>query len=206
MQAPQAPIVISSPPTVKSELMSHGLYPADIRGAALAALDYKGSLTKHNPPSSYPQIHGSAYRDLCDSLSPRGFEPYIRPTWYSTVVHPQRAFQIAVAVGTPETGVPDATPAPTNRWFKGRETRNAVMFNDPKVLKLPGLPSLELWVLLIYITPDKREVRSEFSKPLGFSDRHFAGWACRIIVEDEKPTSSDDHWSPQIDLDIRKRA
>ncbi len=197
--------VVSESAEVDARLLSLDLTRQHLWEAGLASRDFKATLTANNPPISHPHIQGVAICTLRDKLILSGFKPHTTQRNYATVLHPDRRYQIAVAIGTKETGQVNATPS--NAWPKGPETRKAVLFNDSS-LSFAGMNGPNLYVLLIYISPDG-EMRMELSKPSEFAGDEFRVWEWRIIILDPGATDytkSDSIWTPDIDVPVRRRS
>lgn len=137
-------------------------------------------------------------------------------------INPEKTVAICVNTGDEDTGL--KVGAPCTGSAKGPKTRKAVLENlGQTVLFIDELPTPELlnksgramWILLMYRDKKAREVRCELSRPISINAQGYVdGWAERIILSptpfDEDLISLTDDGngpqSPEIDLDIKKRA
>lgn len=155
-------------------------------------------------------------RSLRELLLPQGWFREDREN-LPTVVHPKRAFAIAVARGNSYTGRED-TPPPTTFTPKGPATERAVRRNqvgftaqdDPAF----GLPNdddgLDTWLLLHYFDPEREEIRLELSLPAEISAGYVKAWHQRLTLSPvsfstDVDLSEEDEATDEIDISISRR-
>lgn len=177
----------------------------------------------HPPISSGSWAWAETVRALRDELIPISWERSNESNLPLTV-NPQKTLALCVNTGDEDTG--REIGAPCTGSAKGPRTRKAVLENlGQNVLFIDEVfPSAEavskngrvVWILLMFRDKKAREVRCELSRPISINAQGYVdGWAERIILSstpfDEDRSNFIDNGdrplsSPEIDLDIKKRA
>jgi hypothetical protein len=207
--------VLSETPEISSRLARLGLNESELGQAVMRGLLARSEVTPNHPPLYAGFITwGATVCALREVLLPKGWERSDEGN-YSTVLHPSRAFAIAVATGDENTGNPTANPM--TKSPKGPNTRSAIAVNFSQSLLFPELPALVdndenklTWILLI--SHLNGNVKSELSLPINCEGK-INGWRERIMLPDIDldPTQlfAIDRVMPNlpdIDIEVRRKA
>lgn len=138
----------------------------------------------------------------------------------STIVHPDRAFRIAVVNTNEATGVREAQPK--NKSAKGSGSERAVRLNREPPLPIPEFlkeyeealaaaarSDAPIWYLCAYISNDA--VRAELSFPMTVEGGYLCNWRERIILIDQNGPvcdvrgRDDDDYGPDFDIPVRRK-
>lgn len=174
--------------------------------------------TRHDPPGlAGTLVWAKTVRGLRDRLVPQGWTSRNYRN-YSTVVHPDKTFGIAVAAGNASTGRADETP--WTRTEKGPITRELIRQNQysfaddfsDSVPRLDAEGPLHTWLLLHYTDDEEEEIRCELALPASMTtDGFVTGWEERVILKPipfgtTSPTVSGDPTLDDVDVEVRRRS
>ena len=172
-----------------------------LRTAALFGMEFLKGCTAHDPPSLKGMlVWGKITRSLRDQLVPAGWTKRNNRN-YSTTVHPNDKYVIAVAAGDSNTGNPNSNK--TTRTEKGPATKDAVQHNyqmsfssvSSSFAQPEQETALRTWLLLHYADETTKQVKLELSLACGMDlTGHVTQWSERIILE---PALYDEPSAPQ---------
>lgn len=208
---------------VKRRLADLGLEEGFLTRPVQRGLAAWASCTANHPPiSAGVWAWSETVCGLREELVPFGWERSNESNLPLTI-NPELTVALCVNTGDEDTGL--KVGAPCTGSAKGPRTRKAVLENLGQTVMfvdevLPNAETLNkggrvVWILLMYRDRKAREVRCELSRPISINAQGFVnGWAERVILS---PTPFDDDsimltdggdgpQSPEIDLDIKKRA
>jgi hypothetical protein len=185
------------------------------------------SCTEHDPPTYPPtKAWAAGNRSLRDQLVPSWTA--LNERNQPLIVNEEGTVAITALSGDEKTGTEET---PSTRSPKGRVTAEAVEVNleqqtqfafmeDPAAaMETSKRLGRTLWIFLLHRDSDKRELRSELSRPLEMSeDGYIDRWGDRIIFppipfdgdadtyNPDNPNSGNDDGgqSPEITVEIRK--
>lgn len=213
------------PQDVESRLSQLGLDEITLRTVVERGFAAWASCTPNHPPA-FPGLSmwAETVRGLGDLLASRGWKR-VNESNLPLVLNQDGKLALTVSTGDDATGQSDGNPCTNSA--KGPKTASAISDNrqlflfpeaDPAVRRAisenVNAPDRSTWILLLHRDMDKFEVRSELSRPIAMSeDGRVDGWAERIILKPFRIDPSagvmpidDNPQSPEIDLDVRRRA
>jgi len=213
--------VVVEPFKVRNRLAELGLEEADLLEAVRRGISAGFECTENHPPQSAGYNRWSeTVAALRERMLPKDWTR-LNDNNLPLTIDPTGTVAIAVTTGDAGTGDPNINPC--TRSPKGPRTTEKVRDNRQMCFVWDNIPlrpehlapdhERMLWLLLIYQDIERREFRSELSRPTDWNDEDRVDeWAERIILSsipfdgdvlnipvDNAPQT------PELDVEIRRR-